>query len=450
MIGINSPEFKVGALVIAVSSLIGGMSLKVSEGPGMLTVNHRHHFDIEDAGGLVRNGAVKMAGIKVGAIDKIKLVDDKARVIFVIDRNVPITTSSQISIRTDGILGDKYVEIIPGQLDDPILESGLPITQVVDQGAFDTLMKDVGQLVEVLTQVAKNLDMATRGGAGDNITPLGRIFINMETLTKDLSEISSENKGKIGDIVSRLQSLTARLDDLLDPEGIPSALGGLLENLKDVTGKINEGEGTIGRLVNDEKTIDGINEVIGGVNDFLGAAKSLETSIDFHTEHLTGAGLSKSFVSVRFTPGLDRYYEVGIVSDPRGVIETDVRRETPLEGPVTEVETVQTFKNKMKFTALFAKNFHNWTVKGGLIENSGGVGLDYHLFHKKLRLSVEAFNFEDVYLRSFVRYNFFKSVYLMGGGDHLLSSEGHDGAFFGAGIFLTNEDLKYFASKLSF
>ena len=447
MMGINTPEVKVGTLVVVVSTLIGGLSLKLAEGPGMLRASRQHHFDVKDAGGLVTNSAVKMAGIKVGVIDDIRLVEGRARVFLTLDKDVPVKTSSKIEIRTDGILGDKHIEILPGYSNDPVLESGLPIEGISDGGSVGQLIKDISQVTKSLGEVVDNLNAATQG-EGDPSTPLGRIVLNIEKLTEDLAEISGQNKEKINDIIDRVQSVVTELDELIDPD-LTAKIDNSLQNIEEVTAKINNGEGTIGRLINDEETIDGINEAIEGVNDFLGAARELETSIDFHTEYLIDSDLSRSFILARFTPGLDRYYEIGVISDPRGLTRREVRRDTSLDGGVTEVETVKTFKDKFKFTALFAKSFHNLTVKGGMIESTGGMGLDYYLMNRKLNLSVEAFRLYDVYLRSFVRYNFFKGIYLVGGRDDILSKK-EGNTFFGAGVFLTNEDLKFFASKFSF
>jgi phospholipid/cholesterol/gamma-HCH transport system substrate-binding protein len=102
----------------------------------------------------------------------------------------------------------------------------------------------------------------------------------------------------------------------------------------------------------------------------------------------------------------------------------------------------------MKFTALFAKNFYDLTVKGGLIESSGGLGLDYYLYRRDLRLSVEAFDFDDLVLRAYLRYNVFRGLYLVGGGDHM--ADDLRSAFVGVGLFITNDDLKFLAGKLNF
>ena len=57
-----------------------------------------------------------MAGIDVGIIKDIKLQNGKARVQMVIKSDVPITRSARIEIRPNGILGDKFVEVVAGDV----------------------------------------------------------------------------------------------------------------------------------------------------------------------------------------------------------------------------------------------------------------------------------------------------------------------------------------------
>jgi hypothetical protein len=111
-----------------------------------------------------------------------------------------------------------------------------------------------------------------------------------------------------------------------------------------------------------------------------------------------------------------------------------------------------TRESKIKITALFAKNFYNFTFKGGLIESAGGFGVDYLAFNKKLRLSAEMFDFagdedEETRLRMFARYDIYSGVYLVGGYNDILGNDdAQSSPFFGAGLFLTNDDLATLAS----
>ncbi len=453
MIGLNSPEFKVGMLVILVSSLIGGLSLKVADNPTIYPSLREHHFDVENASGLIKNSAVKMAGIKVGFIKDIQLVKGKARVFLSFYEDVPLTAASLVEIRADGILGDKHVEILPGPITGTSqpLESGRSIPNSPNQASLGQMIKNINKVVIPLERVILRLEEFTIKDEDDTHL-IGRIAANIEDFTNDLAEISGKNRERINNILLRTQSLMADLDNLVNDKLSTNVLRSV-QNVEEITDKINSGDGTIGRLINDKETVEGLNEAIEGINGFLSDIKSLETSIDFHTEHLMNMDSSKTYVSARLTPGLDRYYEIGLVDDAKGLTRTHITEQTPLDGTTSEIKTVKTFKDRVKLTALFAKNFHNFTVKGGILESSGGLGLDYYLGRRNWRFSVEAFDFDNLYVRSFVRYNFFKGAYVIGGADHLLDigGDGREGSFFlGAGIFLTNDDLKLLGSQFSF
>lgn len=454
----STPEFKVGALVVIVSSLIGMMSLKVNEGPGLFGRTKHYWFELEDAGGLVVDSSVKSSGIKVGTIEKIKLVDSKARIYIQVGNDITMRTSGYVELRSDGILGDRHVELVSGRLEDPELEDGRQILTAHERGSLNTLMKEVGKISESIGNLADTLNKAT-GPGGDTTTKLGRIIDNMEKLTENIAEITGDNKEKIGDIVDNIQSVSAQLKKFMGEdgsggfaEGWQKAVDSLsridtsLRNIEEITGKINRGEGTIGRLVNDEETVEKINDAISSFNDFVGGASNLETSFDFHSEYLTDSELTKSYLNVKIQPGLDRYYEIGVVDDPRGVSQSEHVERTG--SGATEYDETKTFKNKVKFNALFAKNFYDFTVKGGIIENTGGLGVDYFLHKRDVRLSIEMFDFDETVLRAYIRYNLFKGFYFIGGGDHLADS--WRSGFIGAGLFITNDDLKFLASKVSF
>ncbi|MCB0362665.1 MAG: MCE family protein, partial [Bdellovibrionales bacterium] len=232
MIFFNTPEFKVGVLVVLVTSLIGVMSLKVAEGPGVLGRHHDHAFVLSDASGLVKNSAVKMAGIKVGVIDDIVLENGKARVKIKIDRDVPLTLSSKVEIRADGILGDKHVELVPGNPLDSPLPDGSEIFNATEKGSLDKIMGDVSKITDSLGKLSDTLRDAVN--SGDQSTTIGRILYNVERVSKDLSEMTGENKDKIHEIVADIHGITSTLDDFINDdspkgfkEGWQKAVNGL-------------------------------------------------------------------------------------------------------------------------------------------------------------------------------------------------------------------------------
>lgn len=455
----STPEFKVGALVLLVTGLIAAMSLKVSENPSYLGTSKHAWFLIDDASGLVKKSNVKMAGINVGVIDDITLQNGEARVEMVLKADLPITRSARIEIRPNGILGDKHVEIIAGDLRDPPLRSGEQILVVDDRASVDRLIGEVSKITKSLSTVAENVKSATEGDADK---PLGRIISNIEEMTGDLAELTRERKGQVGDIIQSVNNITKTVDQLVNDtsqDGFKAAwkdalhslrrIETSLKNVEEITDKVNRGEGTLGKLVNDETTVEELNSAIGAVNNLLDTANKMQTSFDFHSHYMTNTSLTKSTLGVTIQPGLDRYYELGIVDDPRGVVET-TQTTTTNAGGSTEVTEDKRFKNRVKFNALFAKNFYNWSLKGGVIENSGGVGIDYYFFKRRFRASLEGFDFADLHMRAGLRYSVFRGIYVSAGVDDFTAKDRNSSAFVGGGIFLTNDDLKLLLTRMPF
>lgn len=441
----NTPEFKVGALLLALTGLIGAMSFTVSEPPAWLTGGQCHWFRVHEATGLIEKGRVNVAGIHSGMVQSIRHDQGQARINICLDRGVYVYKNGRVEIRSSGVLGDRYVEVLPGSPSSGVLEDGEQIATSSAHGSVDMLIDQVGQISGSLTKLAQMLDRATQEG-GDDSSPVGRIILNLETLSKNMADLSGRNKGKLNNIVDRFDRLSQSLEHLLneqDPSGFYAGVDKLsnslhrvdavLENAENISNKINEGQGTLAQLINDEKTIENVHTALDNVNDFFGSMASLETTIDYHSKFLLQNQQTLSNLNVKIQPGLDRYYEVGLVSA------------LPIQN-LSEGD--QASQNKLKWNAFMAKNFYNLTLRGGLIESKAAAGVDYSLFKNNLKFSLEAIGFGDLNLRTLLRYNVFKGVYVVGGGDNLLQPE--RSSFLGAGVYLTNDDLKLLASKISF
>ncbi|MGZ3747148.1 MAG: MlaD family protein [Pseudobdellovibrionaceae bacterium] len=457
---VKSPEFKVGLLVVVVGSLIAFMSMQVSEDPSYLGRSKKAWFLLQNAGGLVKDSAIRTAGIPIGIIRDITLQDGQARVDITVKSDVHLTVSAVVEIRAQGILGDKHVEINPGVPTDPPLPDGAQILNVKEKGSLDNLVGEVSEISSSLKTVSETLKEAiTEDGTRKHI--MGRIVSNIEKLTGDIAQMTGDNKEKIGEIVDQVQDVTTTLSDLVNDEGEDgfkkswkkavaslSRIDSVLKNVDEISGKINRGEGTIGKLVNDESTVEGLNTTIDGISGMLETASRIQTGFDFHAEYLGEVKATKSTVGIQIQPGLDRYYYLGIIDDPAGVVEREGNVSTT-NGVVTTTDQTKTFYNKTKFTLLFAKNFYNLTLRGGLIESSGGIGIDYLFFRRKLKLSLEAFDFGQLNLRTQAQYTLSHGFYLLGGMTDMMNKSDRRSGYLGAGIYITNDDLKLLMSSRS-
>lgn len=464
-----SAEFKVGLFVMVTLILVAGMSLQVNNDPSVTGRAKQYDAMVENASGLFKNSNVKMAGIPVGVIKDIVLDGGKARIKMNIKGDLVLTNSATVELKPNGILGDKFLEINPGNPNDEPLPDGAVIINVKDAASFDAVLNQVGKIAADVSEITEGLKKATTGDGDDN-SPLGRILHNIEDVTADLREIADNKSDKIQQTIDNVHAISTSINEFVNDESedgfktnwrkMARSLGkvdSILKNVDEVTAKINSGKGTIGKLINDETTVEELNHAISGVNSMLDTANKFQVNLDFHSEVL-GGGLTKSFVGINIQPGPDRYYMVQVVDDPRGSFDR-VDAAQAIGGTTTTSSTQTVYRNKMKISAQFAKNFYDVTFRAGLIESAGGAGIDYTLFNRRLKISAEAFNFarpEGVDVRVFAKYKFYSVFYAILGGDDILNTRGNAftgtaaTGFIGAGIDFTNDDLKLLLSKAPF
>ena len=95
-----------------------------------------------------------------------------------------------------------------------------------------------------------------------------------------------------------------------------------------------------------------------------------------------------------------------------------------------------------------------WIGRAGLIENSGGFGIDYMTLKNRIQLSAQMWNFDregdlNPQAKLSGRYYFSPSVFVVGGWNDFLNTKAHlDSGFIGAGIRWGDDDIKYFAGSI--
>ncbi|HEX9022154.1 MAG TPA: hypothetical protein VF903_12940, partial [Nitrospirota bacterium] len=124
------------------------------------------------------------------------------------------------------------------------------------------------------------------------------------------------------------------------------------------------------------------------------------------------------------------------------------RTETTLTPPGGTV-VQETYEDKFAFSIEFAKRWGNLAMRLGIIESSGGAGVDYYVFDDRLKFSLESWNFnskqpknENAHMKATASYGLSKTLYLYGGYDNFLNKD-RATPFVGLGLRFDDEDLKY-------
>ena len=117
-------EFAVGLFMIMGILCLGYISIKL----GKMEILGGKGYEIEaifsNSGGLKTGSSVVIAGVDVGRVKEITLDDYQAKVVLNLPLNVKIQEDAIASIKTKGLIGEKYVEITPGGADELIRPGG--------------------------------------------------------------------------------------------------------------------------------------------------------------------------------------------------------------------------------------------------------------------------------------------------------------------------------------
>jgi phospholipid/cholesterol/gamma-HCH transport system substrate-binding protein len=107
-------ELTVGLFVIAGMVCLGYLSVKL----GGLHMTGNRGYDVQavfsNSGGLKPGSSVVIAGVDIGVVKDVALEEYEAKVVLTLPQNVKIQEDAIASIKTKGLLGEKYVDISPG------------------------------------------------------------------------------------------------------------------------------------------------------------------------------------------------------------------------------------------------------------------------------------------------------------------------------------------------
>ena len=134
-------EFIVGVFVLVGIVCLGYLSIKL----GKLELIGGNVYEViaqfNTASGLKAGSSVEIGGVEVGRVRAITLNEDRAAVILAVDNKVKLYTDTIASIKTRGIIGEKFLALSPGGGGDPLkpgdtirdTESGLDLEELVSQ-----------------------------------------------------------------------------------------------------------------------------------------------------------------------------------------------------------------------------------------------------------------------------------------------------------------------------
>lgn len=350
-------RFRVGIVVlIALAATMIGIFM-IGQRANLFRSKFPYETHFDSASGLISGNNVSLNGVVVGNVIEVRLsgkaADRTVRIVYdVVKRWAPmIRKGTRASIKTRGLLGDKYIELEGGKPDEPEVPIGSEIPPAPGAG-LEQFLAGSGDLLTDLGGIAKSLKNIlgrTEKGEGflgaitSNSEESERLGSNLNATLRSLNSILAkvehgqgfagkllidekygrETSDSLAGAIKSVQSLLSKIDEgvrtgngaipalLSDPEGkkkiytlvdnlglaaaglakitenlekgsgaIPillhdaqfgkaftGNLKSLSEHLDSISRKLDEGQGTAGKLINDPSVYDGANRLVVGVNE---------------------------------------------------------------------------------------------------------------------------------------------------------------------------------------
>lgn len=135
-------DFYVGVFVIVTVICTGYLFLVVGEFSRFFKDQYTIHGYFSSVSGLKEGASVNLAGVRIGHVSSIRIDPEHlvAKVTLEIDRHIEVSEDSIASIRTEGIIGEKYIEILPGG-SDMMLSQGDEIENTESALDIESLIK---------------------------------------------------------------------------------------------------------------------------------------------------------------------------------------------------------------------------------------------------------------------------------------------------------------------
>ena len=430
-------QVRIGIFITVAALILGSFIFVVGDLSRLFTEpGYPVYLYFESAAGLEKGTDVRMAGVQIGYVEDIRLKDHQAEVELRIRPEVKLPIDSKAALASSGILGEKYIEIIPGQtLVYAMEDSSLEVVSPISLEKLGTELVDISSEIQETGETLRDI-IGDKKAQAD----FRRALEDLSVFARDLREISSRNKEllsqglketqgtiqnfdrEVADISQSMDKLISTFQELVEENrgGIRSnldAISGLvdkaegsLDRLNEAIERINRGEGTLGKLIKQPELYQRAEETMGKIQEVMRPVSAFRASVGLQFEYFLQPNLVKSYLSFHLFPTDDRYLMAQIIQDP--------------------------WLDRFLYSAQAGIRWGAFSPRAGVMQSKIGAGLDVYAWRDRMKFSLEAFDFNrrpQPHFRFITGYSLSKHVYMVVGAEDFALKSRRE-LFFGLGL----------------
>jgi phospholipid/cholesterol/gamma-HCH transport system substrate-binding protein len=268
-------ELKVGILaIVAVALLIFGYNFL--KGNNIFNSSRVFYAVYDDVEGLSKSAAVTINGFQVGTVTNIDFIESGQLLVTLnINNDFQFSKKSIAQIYGGGLIGGKSMQIELDNDYDQIAKSGDTLQSSVEEGLIELVNEKLTPLknkisdavVEVdtlLKSINYILDKGTRNNLRESIENLNGTLASLNSSSSKIETILDDNTEQISTTIDQFSKTSNNLSVLSDSlskiefNRIVQNADETLLNLNEISNKLNNGDGSLGKLLNDEQMYQNI------------------------------------------------------------------------------------------------------------------------------------------------------------------------------------------------
>lgn len=295
-----SREFKIGFIFVAAVAVFF-WGLNFLKGTDILSKKRLLYAVYDKVDGLEKANKVMINGLNIGQVNNLSFYPGSSKIIaeLYIKRNIEIPKNSVARIHGTDLLGSKAVEIVLGNGTDMALTGDTLMAQM-ESSLRDQVNEQVEPLKKKAVALINSVDSvmsviqsifneSTRVNLANSIENIHLTLSNLESATHNIDNMVATEKNRISSIIINLDSISynleannqnintilsnfANLSDSLVEADIPQTVrdaGEAINNLKDLSDKINSGQGTLGQLFTNDSLYIQLEQATSNLNKLL-------------------------------------------------------------------------------------------------------------------------------------------------------------------------------------
>ena len=236
----------------------------------------------EEVGGLGEGDPVAVSGLKMGKVGDVELEAGRVSIELLIEEKAVLKTDSRVEIRAVGLMGEKYVYIMPGEAAERLAPGS------VIEGEFKAdlpdIVADIGDMMDDIKSTSRSLARLVSGMEEES--NLGQSLAKLNEVSDEILSLLRANKEDIRSSTRNLKSASEGLNEVFGgskedlAEGIAkfssaaARLDSLTISLQSVARSIEEGEGTLGMLIKERKLHEQMESTLKSMEELIADIKA--------------------------------------------------------------------------------------------------------------------------------------------------------------------------------